>query len=206
MKGERMGSTEQPLEFWLEELARRRTFVKPEHTLRGFFFKGFLKSLRTLGDEALVRRCLEACGQERLVDFFSYPADLMFPILFTALPTLAERQGGAEAALREIGRQASTDFLESVAGRAMLLLEQGRPRPLLSAMPTGIRVAMSPGDAKVEWLGPRQGRLCAERAFMPAPFVEGLVLRVLEVARARGIQVAAHPTGGLDIVCEFSWE
>jgi uncharacterized protein (TIGR02265 family) len=205
MKGERMGSTEQPLEFWLEELARYRTFVKPEHTIRGFFFKGFLESLRTLGDEALVSRCLEACGQERFVDFFSYPTDLMFPMLFTALPTLAERQGGAEAALRQMGRQASTDFLESVAGRAMLLLAQS-PKPLISSLPAAFRVAMSYGSSQVEWLGPRKGRLRARGGFMPTPFHEGLVLKMLEAAGARGSQATARSEGALDIVCEFSWE
>ncbi|KFA92862.1 TIGR02265 family protein [Archangium violaceum] len=203
-----MGRTGQSVEFWLEDLARRRTFLKPEeHTIRGFFFNGVLENLRTLGDEALVGRCLEACGQERFMDFFSYSTDLMFLILSTALPTLAERHGGAEAALREIGRQASTDFLASVAGRAMLLLARGRsPKPLISSLPAAFRVAMSYGSAQVEWLGPRQGLLSAQGSFMSPPFIEGLVLKVLEAAGARGTQATARPTGALDIVCEFSWE
>jgi len=206
MTGERMGSSEQPLEFWLEELARRRTFVKPEHTIRGFFFKGILENLRTLGDEALVSRCLEACGQERFVDFFSYSTELLFPIFFTALPPLAERHGGAEAALRQIGRQASIDFLASVAGKAMLLLAQGRPQPLISSLPAAFRVAMSYGSSQVEWMGPRQGRLSTQFSFMPPPFHEGLVLKMLEAAGARGSQATARSEGELDIVCEFSWQ
>ncbi|WNG55461.1 DUF2378 family protein [Archangium gephyra] len=203
-----MGSTEQSMEFWLEDLARRRTYVKPEeHTIRGFFFNGVLKNLRTLGDEALVRRCLEVCGQDRFMDFFSYSTDLMFLILSTALPTLAERHGGAEAALRQMGHQASTDFLASVAGRAMMVLAQGRsPKPLISSLPAAFRVAMSYGSVQVEWLGPRQGRISAQGSFMSPPFIEGLLLKVLEAAGARGARATARPSGALDIVCEFSWE
>ncbi|AKJ01228.1 uncharacterized protein (TIGR02265 family) [Archangium gephyra] len=201
-----MESTGQPLEFWLQDLARRRTFAKPEHTIRGFFFKGILENLRTLGDDALVARCLEACGKERFVDFFSYPTELLFPILFTALPTLAERHGGAEEALRQIGRQASIDFLASVLGKVMLVANRGQPQPLLGSMPAAFSVAMSYGSSQVQWLGPRQGRLSAQFSFMPPPFLEGIVRKLLEAAGARGIQATARPVGELDIVCEFSWE
>ncbi len=201
-----MGSGEQSLEFLLEDLARRRTFVKPEHTIRGFFFKGVLEKFRTLGDEALVRRCLEVCGQEQFVDFFSYSTDLMCLMMITALPTLAERHGGAEAALRQLGAQSSIDFLASAAGKAMMLLAQGRPRPLISSLPAALRVAMSYGSAQVEWLGPRKGRLSTQGGFMPPPFHEGLVLKLLETAGARGSQATARSTGDLDMVCEFSWE
>ncbi|MCY1075216.1 TIGR02265 family protein [Archangium lansingense] len=201
-----MGSIEQPLEFWLQDLARRRTFVKPEHTIRGFFFNGILENLRTLGDEALVARCREACSQERFLDFFSYSVELLFPIFFTALPTLAERHGGAEVALRQIGQRASIDFLASVAGRALLMLNQARPQSLINSMPAAFRVGMSFGSSQVEWTGPRGGRLHAQCSYMPPPFHEGMVRQMLEAARARGIQAAARSTGELDIVCEFSWE
>ena len=174
--------------------------------MRGFFFKGLLGNIQTLGDEVLVRRCLEACHQERFVDFFSYSVQLLFPILFTALPTLAERHGGAEAALRQIGRQASIDFLESVAGKAMLKLAQGRPQPLLSTMPAAFRVAMNYGSARLEWTGPKRGYARLEGSYMPTPFHEGMVWQMLETVRARGIQVVAHSTGDLDVVCDFSWE
>jgi uncharacterized protein (TIGR02265 family) len=201
-----MSGGEQASDDWMKELTRRRSFVKPEHTMRGFFFKGMLESFRTLGDEALVRRCLEACGQERFVDFFSYSVQLLFPILFTALPTLAEKLGGTEAALRQIGRRASIDFLESAAGKAMLILAQGRPQPLLSSMPTAFRVSMNYGSSRVEWLGPTRGRLSMLGGFMPSPFHEGLVRQMLEAGRAQGIHVVARGEGDLDVVCDFSWD
>jgi uncharacterized protein (TIGR02265 family) len=174
--------------------------------MRGFFFKGLLESLRTLGDETLVRRCVEACGQERFVDFFSYPVQLLFPVMFTALPVLAERYGGGEAALRFMGRQASIDFLGSVSGKAMLLLAQGNPRLLISSMPTAFRVALSYGDGRVEWTGPTQGRLTMFHSFVPPPVNEGSVLQMIEAGRAQHIHVAAHAEGDLDVVCDFSWE
>jgi uncharacterized protein (TIGR02265 family) len=201
-----MESGERPLEYWIRELERRRTFATPEHTMRGFFFKGLLESLRTLGDEALVRRCLEACGQERFVDFFNYPVQLLFPLMFTALPTLAERYGGAEGALRYIGRQASLDFLGSVSGKALLMLAQGSPKLLINSLPTAFRIAMSHGNARVEWTGPTQGRLTMLHSFVPPPVNEGTVRQMLEAVRAQRIHVVAHPVGDLDVVCDFSWE
>jgi uncharacterized protein (TIGR02265 family) len=149
---------------------------------------------------------VEACGQEHFVDFFSYPVHLMFPILVTALPTLTTRHGGAEAALRQLGRRGSLDFLESVAGKALLMLTQGRPQTLINSLPGAFTVAMSHGRGTVEWTGPQQGRLRATVSSVPPPFHEGMVLQVLEAVRARDIQVAAHDAGGLDIVCDFSWK
>lgn len=200
-----MGTIEQPLDFWLQDLERRRTFAKPEHCMRGFFFKGLLENIRTLGDEALVKRCTEACGQEHFVDLFNYSVQLLFPILFTALPTLAERYGGAEAALQQLGRQSTTDFLASVPGKAMLLLAHGRPRLLLSSLPAAVTVSMNYGSARVDWTGPTQGHFIAESSFVPAPFHEGMVRQMLEAVRARGIHVTAWPTGDLGMTCEFSW-
>jgi uncharacterized protein (TIGR02265 family) len=200
-----MDGTEQPLEFWLQDLERRKTFAKPEHSMRGFFFKGLLENLRTLGDDALVRRCVETCGQEHFVDFFSYPVQLLFPILATALPPLAAKHGGTEAVLRRMGQRASADFLESVLGRAMLLLTQGRPQTLLNSLPGAFSVAMSHGSGRVEWTGPRQGRLHTTYSFVPPPFHEGMVQRLLEAVKARDIQVSGRATGELDVVCDFSW-
>ena len=39
-----MGNGEQSLDCWMKDLERRRTFAKPEHAMRGFFFKGLLAS------------------------------------------------------------------------------------------------------------------------------------------------------------------
>ncbi|WP_157823928.1 TIGR02265 family protein [Melittangium boletus] len=202
---ENAGST-QPLEFWLQDLERRRALMKPEHTMRGFFFNGLMENIRTLGDEALARRCLEACGEERFVDFFNYSVQLLPPILRTSLPLLAERHGGGENALRQVGRRASSDFMASVAGKAMLMLAQNRPRPLINSIPSAFRVGMSFSHAELTWMGPTRGRLQMDISYMPPPFHEGMVRYMLEATSAQGIQVTARATGELLITCDFSWE
>jgi uncharacterized protein (TIGR02265 family) len=174
--------------------------------VRGFFFNGLLENLQNLGDEALMRRCLEACGQEHFLDFFSYPAQLLSTILLTALPPLAERCGGGEEALRQLGRQATQDFLASVAGRAMLLTAHGRPKPLLDSLPSGFRVALSFGNAELVWTGATRGSVRMHPSHMPPPFHEGMVRQMLEATGARGISVSAQDTGELVVTCEFSWE
>jgi uncharacterized protein (TIGR02265 family) len=187
-------------------LERRGALAKPEHSMRGFFFNGMLASLRALGDEALVRRCLQACGQEHFTDFFSYSVHLLLPLLTTALPTLAERQGGGEGALRQIGRRASLDFLGSITGKAMLMLAQGRPKPLIGSMPSAFRVALNFGNVGLVWTGPTRGQLTMEPSYMPPPFHEGMVRQMLEASRAQGIHVVSRATGALAITCEFAWE
>jgi uncharacterized protein (TIGR02265 family) len=106
------------------------------------FFLGMMESFRDLGDEGLVRRCLEASGHERFVDFFSYSVHIQSQLLLTALPSLARQHGSAETALWQVGRRSISDFLGSVAGKAMLMMAHGRPRPMIDHMPTAYRVAL----------------------------------------------------------------
>jgi uncharacterized protein (TIGR02265 family) len=193
-----------PLEFWLQDLARREAFMKPEHTMRGFFFNGMLENIRVLGDEELARRCQEASGEERFVDFFNYPFQRMSPILRTALPGLAERLGGA-GALWEIGRRASQDFLASAAGRALLLLTQHRPRALLGSLSAAFRVSVSFSRMQLVWEGPTRGHLLLDQSFLPPPFHEGMLHCLLEASSARDIHVSARDTGPLLVTCDFRW-
>jgi uncharacterized protein (TIGR02265 family) len=195
-----------PLEFWLQDLERRRAFVKPEHTVRGMFFRGMLESFRDLGDETLVRRCMVACGHERFVDFFSYSIEVQTQLLLTALPTLARHYGHGEAALRQVGRRSISDFLGSVTGKAMLMMAHGRPRPMIDHMPTAYRVAVSFGDMKVVWGGPQRGTLSIGLSFLPPPVYAGMLQGVLEASRVQTFHTAGRETEGLGVACDFSWE
>lgn len=203
--GENEGAAK-PLEFWLQDLERRRKFVTPEHTVRGMFYRGMLESYRELGDEALVRRSLAASGHERFVDFFSYSIHVQFELIRTALPTLAEHFGSGEAALRQVGRRSTSDFLGSVTGRAMLMMAHGRPRLMIDHMPAAYRVAVSFGEMKVVWAGPQQGSLLVDTSFLPAPVYAGMLQGVLEASRVQASQTTGRATGPLSIACEFSWE
>jgi uncharacterized protein (TIGR02265 family) len=205
MDNHESGGGTKPLEFWLQDLEQRRAFVQPEHTVRGMFFRGMLESFRGLGNEALVRRCLEACGQERFVDFFSYSVHIQTQIFLAALPFLAEHHGSGEAALWQVGRRNSTDFLGSVAGKAMLMMAHGRPRPMIDHMPTAYRVATSFGEMKVVWSGAQQGTLHVGLSFLPAPVYAGILHGVLEASGAQGIHTTARETGELNLACDFSW-
>jgi uncharacterized protein (TIGR02265 family) len=194
-----------PLEYWLEDLERRRAFVKPGHTVRGMFFRGMLESFRALGQEALVRRCLQACGQERFLDFSTYPAEMQFQIILTALPVLAQHHGSAEAALHELGRWGVVDFLGSTPGKAMLMLTQGRPRPLIEHLPAAYRVAVNFGESQVLWTGAQQGTFLVTFTILPPPFHVGLLAGLFEAVRTPGLHVSGRATGALDVACDFSW-
>ncbi len=196
----------QPLEYWLQDLERRRALVRPEYAVRGFFFRATLEGFRARGEEALVRRCLQACGQERFLDFTFYPADLQFQLVLTALPVLAQHPGGAEAALRELGRWGTVDFLGSVPGRAMLMLSQRRPKALLDHLPGAYRVVVNFGESKVVWTGAQQGSFLVRSTLLPPPFHVGVVEGLFEAVRTSGLHVSARATGALDVVCDFSWE
>ncbi len=206
MDGSDSASGPQPLEYWLEDLERRRAFVKPEHTVRGMFFRSLLESFRALDDEALVRRCLEACGQERFQDFSTYPADIQFQLILTALPTLARHHGSAEAALHEMGRWGVVDFLRSVPGRTLRMLAQGRPRLLLEQLPAAYRVAVNFGDSQVVWTGPQQGMFLVRFTILPPPFHVGVVEGLFEAVRTSSLHVSGRATGALDVACDFAWE
>ena len=74
--------------------------MHPQDTARGLFLNGMLKAIRTLGGEAVAKRCLEASGQEQLVDVFNYPATLQLQFLSIAMPSLLARCASYDMALR----------------------------------------------------------------------------------------------------------
>ena len=40
---------------------------------------------------------------------------------------------------------------------------------------------------------------------MPSPFHEGMVRQLLEMGRAKDIQILVQATGDIDVVCDMSW-
>lgn len=190
---------------WHQDWHQRVNQSSPGDTARGLFFNGTLDAVRTLGGEELMRRCLDACGQDRFVDFFNYPISMQLRIISTAMETLEKRYGSADEALRHLGRRSAQDFLESTAGRMMVRLAGGDPKRLLSSIPSAYRVSMSYGQHSIQWTGPRSGRLVMKREFMPHPVHAGVVSALLDVAGAREVKVVSRQTGPLDSECEFTW-
>ncbi|HSP79387.1 MAG TPA: TIGR02265 family protein [Myxococcaceae bacterium] len=190
---------------WKSDCQLRLSLASPGDTARGLFFNGLLDTARTFGGEPLVRRCLEACGQEQFLDFFSYPVRMQLQIIAEAMETLVKRYASTERALKEVGRRASSDFLESMAGRAALNLGAGNPRRLLSSLPSIYRVSMSYGEYFLSWTGPNSGRFLFRRDFMPHHVHQGVVTAILDQAGAREVRVWGRQTGPLEGLCEFSW-
>jgi uncharacterized protein (TIGR02265 family) len=191
---------------WERDLAWRMSQAAPQDTVRGVFFNGALSAVRKLGDEEGVRRCLEASGEQKFLDFFSYPLEAFLRLLACAARRLGMRLGCIEAALRELGRQANADFLASPVGRAAVLLSSGSPRRLMNSAPDIYRQSMSFGVREVVWTGPTRGRVRLHGDLLPSACHEGVLEALLQAAGGRGVRVAREWTQGLDAEYAFSWE
>jgi uncharacterized protein (TIGR02265 family) len=199
-------ATGSPAYDWDEDLEQRLSLARPGDTVRGLFANGILKTVRGHEGQEAVERCLEACGERKFVDFFSYPIRTHLLVVFTAARLLAPRYGGLEGALRYLGRCSTTDFLRSATGRTMTLLARGEPRNLLLAMPSAYQVGMSFGKQSFVWTRLTSGRYILHRDFIPLPSHEGVLTALLEVGNARDVKVRGWRTSGLlDSAYEFSW-
>lgn len=190
---------------WNHDWNLRMNLATPGDTARGLFFNSTLEAIRVLGGEELVKRCLESCGQERFIDFFTYPVSLQLRIISTAMQALQKRYGSPEGALRHLGRCLSMGFLGSSAGQMLVKLAAGDPKRLLEGLSSAYRVSLSYGQHSVRWTGPRSGCFLMRKEFMPHPVHEGVLATLLEVGGAREVKVWGRPLGPLDAECEFTW-
>ncbi|GEL73120.1 MULTISPECIES: DUF2378 family protein [Myxococcus] len=196
----------QPLEpDALRELRQRCALATPEDTARGMFFRGVLETVRRVGGSAMEQLCRQSLPEKRYIDFFSYPITQFLPLAFQAAGLLSEHCGGLAAAHRVMGQKAAHDFLESVAGRTLLMLAYDEPRLLLGQLPTGFLAAVSYGERSMVWTGPRSGRFVMKRDFMPTAYHEGVLHAVLEAVGARDIGVQGRELGLLDTEYALSW-
>ncbi len=191
---------------WEQELSWRMAAAAPEDTVRGTFINGTLAAVRKLGDAETVRRCLEASGEEKFVDFFSYPLRAFLRLLECAASRLGARWGGGEAVLREIGRHAHAGFLVSPVGKAAVLMSFGSPRKLVDTAPDIYRHSMSFGEQEVVWTGPSSGRFRLRGDFLPSVCHEGVLEALIHVAGGRRVRVEREWALGLDGEYCFSWE
>ncbi len=189
-----------------EDLEQRLAMASPSDTARGMFLRATLDAVRILGDEDAVRRCLRASGEEKLVDFFTYPVSANLRMVFTAARMLETRYGGISEALRQLGRGAAECFLASTAGLALQLLAGGDTGRLVGNMPSMYRASVSFGVRSVVWMGPTRCRLTMRREFMPSSFQEGMLLGVLKKANARGARVLGQQLSTLESDYDVSWE
>jgi len=106
-------------EQWEQEFARRMLLTEPKDTIRGMFCTGMLRIVGSLGGEEIIRRCQEASGEEKFVDFFNYPMAVYLRMISAAVRLLADRYGGVEEALRQLGRLETGHLLgrQAINGR-----------------------------------------------------------------------------------------
>jgi uncharacterized protein (TIGR02265 family) len=191
---------------WERDLVWRMSQARPEDTARGVLFKGTLEAVRALGDESAVRCCLEASGEERFVDVFSYPIRSLLRMLSCAASQLAPGYGGGEGALRELGRRANADYLASPLGRAVKVLTHGSPRRMMESAPDIYRQTMSFGALSVEWTGLSSGRVVRRGDFLPAACQQGVLENLLCATVGRRAWVRREWVDGLDGGFAFAWE
>jgi uncharacterized protein (TIGR02265 family) len=191
---------------WSVDLAQRLTATRPEDTIRGLFMNGILEVLRTVKDEATAKRCLEASGVKKYVDFFSYPGTTNLKLTFAAAEALSSTYGSFEEALKQLGRRATADFLGSATGKTLRVLTGNRPTAMVNSIPGAYRASVSYGERAVTWTGPTSGRLSIHGDLMPWPFHEGVLLAVLEATDVRGARVHTHRRALLEGDYAFSWE
>jgi uncharacterized protein (TIGR02265 family) len=189
-----------------EDLELRLAMASPSDTARGMFLRATLDAVHILGDEEAVRQCQRASGEEKLVDFFTYPVSANLRMVFTAARLLEARYGGIDEALRQLGARAAESFLASTAGLALQLLAGGDTKRLVGNMPSVYRASVSFGVRSVVWTGPTSCRLTMRREFMPYPFQEGMLLGVLKKANARGARVLGHQLSTLESDYDVFWE
>ncbi len=191
---------------WEQELSWRMAAAAPEDTVQGSFVNGTLAAVRKLGDAETVRCCLEASGEKKFIDFFSYPLRGFLRLLECAARRLGARWGGGEVVLRELGLHAHTDFLVSPVGKTAVLMSYGSPRKLVDTAPDIYRHSMSFGEQEVVWTGPSSGRFRLRGDFLPSVCHEGVLEALIRVAGGRGVRVERAWAHGLEGEYRFSWE
>ncbi|WP_257452146.1 DUF2378 family protein [Archangium lipolyticum] len=191
---------------WAWELKQRAELATPRDTARGLFFTSMLESVRTLGNETALARCLEVLEGQQLVPFFNYPIPLLLRLTVTAAEELSVQYGGPEEALRAMGRKATRDFMSSAMGNAVRLLAGGDIKQMLVSMQTLYRMTASYGERRVEWVGPTRGRVIMRHCYMPVAYHEGVLQESMEYLGAKAVRVRGQRMAPLDSTFEFSWE
>jgi uncharacterized protein (TIGR02265 family) len=182
------------------------SLTSPEDTARGMFFNGALEAIRRMAGEEMARRCREATGERKHMDFFSYPVASFLRLCLAATEQVGPRLGGCEATLRWIGEQSSRDFLSSMAGKTMILLAGGNVTRLLGQLPSSYRAAVSYGERTVRCTPQGTGHFVIKRDFLPHAYHEGILRGLLLEAGAKTVQVQGRATGSLDSEYDFSWQ
>jgi uncharacterized protein (TIGR02265 family) len=188
-----------------QELEQRLVLSRPEDTLRGFFFTGALDVVRELNDPRALKRCIEAAGGSRFMAFFCYPVGVLNRLLYTAAWELSERHGGFDAAMRRLGQQVAPEYLESGAGRVLVMLAGGEPRRMLNGFPSAWRTSIRHGECSVRWTGPVRGIVAIKGSTLPCEYLVGAVRGLFETTKVADVNATGRQVSLSETEVEVSW-
>jgi uncharacterized protein (TIGR02265 family) len=187
------------------DLAARVAAATPQDTSRGLNYTTIFGLVRDhLGDAAV--REVDVLGKGSRVDFFSYPITEYLGVAWNAIDRLEPVLGSGDAVLHELGRRTVANFLGSMIGRTVFAVSGREARRMISAGPAGYKSAVSYGERRVEWLGPRKARMTFQRDFMPPAFHRAVLLTGLQATDAVNPRVEGSATGLLDAAFDIEWD
>ncbi|MCY1076642.1 TIGR02265 family protein [Archangium lansingense] len=189
-----------------EELQWRLSYTKPEDKTVGVFFLNVMESVRHLGNEEAVKRCMEVSGESKFLEYFSYPLSTLLKMTYTAARLLSDKYGGFDKALWMMGYQAASGFYKSTSGRLMMMLNQGMPRQVLENMPVTAKTTWKDIDVSAKMTGPHSGIVIFKHDIIPRAYNEGAFQATFEAAQAKGVKVRARALGPLDTEYEITWD
>ncbi|WNG45427.1 DUF2378 family protein [Archangium minus] len=190
---------------WGRAMEHLMELATPQDTARGMFLNRTLETVRSLGDEAALKRCQEVLGQQRLLDFVNYPVTLLIQLTLTAVRELSARHGGPEQVLHLLGQKAAVGLMSSTVGTAMHTRTGTGDEHISSSIQAIYKVTSNYGERSVQWLGPKRGILTMRRSFLPMPYHEGAMLEILTRLGAQLPRVQGRVLGSLDSEYDFSW-
>ncbi|MFL5348650.1 MAG: DUF2378 family protein [Hyalangium sp.] len=182
----------------------------PAETVRGLFMNGLLHMVRNHGGELALKQCYELLADKRFersfISFSSYPMSDFLRVLVAASQVLAPQFGSPDATARQLGATTVRDFLDSMAGKTLLLLSGGSPERLLSNVPAAYRAASNFGERTVTMKGDKCAIVTFLHDFLPLPHTEGVLLSVLQASNAKNPQIRSRALGPLDSEYELTWD
>lgn len=188
------------------ELRERLALLTPADTVRGLFLNGVLEVVRKLGSDDLVRQCLEASGEQRFVEFFTYSSAVHLRVIYRAARLLGERYGGFDKALWQMGHEGAVGYFSSALGKTLLLLGRGDPRKLVSALPQAFSLSSAALQSTLEWTGPKSALFLLKRDIIPTAYTEGVLHGLLEQAVVKRFHVSSRKPSPLSGEYSLSWE
>jgi uncharacterized protein (TIGR02265 family) len=190
----------------MEELRRRLAFTRPTDTSRGVFFNSSLAVVRRLAGDAVAEGCLEACGERRFVELFSYPMSTWLRMTYAAAWGMSERYGSFREAMWQMGHEGTASLLKSSLGRMVLLLVHKDPVQLMSSLPQVYSMLTKAGRCSVRRPEAGSGVLFLERNFAPPPYTEGALHALFELCTGRKVQVSSRMGAALSVEYTVRWE